>query len=284
MDQKLQLPFLETMITQACNLSCQGCTNYSDLKHSGYVPWMDGKKQLSRWLERLDIPDFGIIGGEPLINPEWRQWIRGIRSIMPFSQIRFTTNGLLLDHAPDLLDICQEVGNIILKVTVHVHSEKIERHINEIFQHNEWESVVEHGIHRHRSVNGVRFQINRPTNFLKTYQGTYENMRPWHSDPRSAFDLCCQKTCPLLLDGRIYKCSTSGLLRSVLARFNDPNFDEWRPYIHPGITCDDSQDVLQAFVDNFGKPADICAQCPGSATGLIDHHATVRFKSRSNGR
>lgn len=25
------LSFLKTMVTQACNLSCQGCTNYSDL-------------------------------------------------------------------------------------------------------------------------------------------------------------------------------------------------------------------------------------------------------------
>ena len=28
---KMVLPFIETMVTQACNLSCRGCSNYSDL-------------------------------------------------------------------------------------------------------------------------------------------------------------------------------------------------------------------------------------------------------------
>ena len=43
---KPTLPFLETMITQVCNLSCEGCTNYSDLEHKGYVKWKDGKRDL----------------------------------------------------------------------------------------------------------------------------------------------------------------------------------------------------------------------------------------------
>ena len=43
---KLTLPFLETMATQACNLSCEGCTNYSDLNHNGYITWADMKAQL----------------------------------------------------------------------------------------------------------------------------------------------------------------------------------------------------------------------------------------------
>ena len=67
---KLVLPFLETMLTQACNLSCTGCTNYSDLRYSGYVKWADGKRDLEQWLDRIDIPDFGLMGGEPLMNPE----------------------------------------------------------------------------------------------------------------------------------------------------------------------------------------------------------------------
>ena len=95
---KQVLPFLETMITQTCQLSCLGCTNYSDLRHSGYIKWKDGKRDLEQWLERIDIPDFGIMGGEPLINPEVIQWLIGVRELMPDSQIRFTTNGLLKIH------------------------------------------------------------------------------------------------------------------------------------------------------------------------------------------
>ena len=90
---KLILPFVETMITYACNLSCTGCTNYSDYNMKGSVPWQKGKIWIEQWLTRLDILDFGIMGGEPTLNPECEHWIYGVRSLLPNSQIRFTTNG-----------------------------------------------------------------------------------------------------------------------------------------------------------------------------------------------
>ena len=112
------LPFLETMATQVCNLSCAGCTNYSDLTHQGYVRWRDMERDLRTWLEVIDIPDFGIMGGEPLINPEIREWLRGVRRLMPQSQIRFTTNGLLLNRHFDVLDVAHEIGNTVFKIPI----------------------------------------------------------------------------------------------------------------------------------------------------------------------
>ena len=70
-----RLPFVEIMITQVCNLSCQGCTNYSDLQHQGYLSWHQGHDWFRAWQQRLELPDIGVMGGEPLINPEWREWL-----------------------------------------------------------------------------------------------------------------------------------------------------------------------------------------------------------------
>jgi organic radical activating enzyme len=274
------LPFLETMITQACNLSCQGCSNYSDIKHSGYVSWQDGKSQLEHWLEKITIPDFGIIGGEPLINPQWKEWIVGVRELMPNTQIRFTTNGLVLDRAPDLFDVCRYVGNIVLKISVHVDDAKLEHYIEQIYNSAQWESVLEHGIRRYRTDNNVRFQVNRPDKFLKTYQGSYENMRPWNSNPEQSFDLCIQQNCPLLYNGKIYKCSTAGLLLPLLNRFGNPNIDQWLPYLDSGISVTDSDTKIKDFLDNFGKFSTICKQCPSTNDASIDHHSTVVFKSK----
>ena len=93
---KFQLPFVEMQVTQVCNLSCLGCSNYADLKHTGYVKWDNGKQEISRWLERMDIGDFGIMGGEPLINPELKQWIVGSGpnnvSPTPFAEILQNAN------------------------------------------------------------------------------------------------------------------------------------------------------------------------------------------------
>jgi len=272
---KSTLPFLETMITQACNLSCEGCTNYSDLKHSGYVPWSQGQAWLEPWLDVLDISDFGIIGGEPLINPEADQWLLGIRKLLPDAQIRFTTNGLLLHKWPELLDLLHSIGNCVFKISVHIDDQLLENNIRNVFSLFNWTPVVEHGISRWATTNGLRFQINRPHTFLQTYRNTYHDMAPYHSKPVDAFSRCVQKTCPLLYQGKIYKCSTSALLLDTLDRFERPNWSQWQQYIEQGISVTDPKQTIIDFVDNFGKPHSQCAQCPGSAVAPLNHQVTV---------
>lgn len=277
---KLTLPFLETMITQACNLSCTGCTNYSDLTHQGYVPWSHGRTQLENWLDRIEIEEFGIIGGEPMINPEWKDWIAGVRQLLPQARIRFTTNGLLLKKQSGVLDFLEAVGNVTFKITVHVHDRTLENQIQHIFQARDWQPVTEFGIRRWAGPHGTRLQINRPDRFIKTYQGTYKDMQPWDSDPAAAFESCCQQTCPLLYQGRIYKCSTAGLLVNTLNRFDRPNWNSWQKYIDSGIGINDDNDTVKRFVDNFGKMNSICGQCPSSLhhTSILNHTITVGRK------
>lgn len=282
MSSKPVLPFLETMITQACNISCVGCSNYSDLPHQGYVSWPEGQKQIAAWLARVDIPDFGIMGGEPLINPEVHDWIQGCRDLMPESQIRFTTNGLLLHKHLDIVDLLHDIGNSVFKITVHVDNNDLEQIIQNIHRRFKWQPVHEHGIHRFKTDNNFRFQVNRPSEFVKTYQNSYSNMMPYHSNPVQAFDNCCQQTCPLLYKGNIYKCSTAGLLADVLDRFGNPNIEQWAPYLAKGIGADCTAAELHEFIDNFGKPNSICAQCPSGASGTIIHRAQVGKKNAFN--
>jgi hypothetical protein len=277
---KPYLPFLETMITQVCNLSCKGCTNYSDIFHTGYVSWLHGEQTLVAWLEKINIEEFGIIGGEPLINPEWRQWVAGIRRLLPAARLRFTTNGLLLHKHSDIVDFFESLGNITFKITVHTVDKNLQQQLEKIVASRHWLPVTEFGINRWAGPNGLRLQINRPEKFIKTYRNSYENMMPWLSDPGQAFDNCCQKTCPLLYNGRIYKCSTAGLLRDTLLRFNQPNYEMWKPYIDQGVGIDSSDQQIKSFVNNFAKPNAICAQCPtvNSVDSKINHTITVYKK------
>lgn len=256
------LPFVEIMVTQMCNLSCTGCTNYSDLVHKGYLTWDEGKEQLEPWLLRVDIPDFGILGGEPLMNPKIRDWVIGLRELMPYSQIRFTTNGLLLDRNFDIVDLLADIGNCVFKIAVHEENEKLENVISRVFDHFAWEPVIEYGVSRYRTKNNMRFHVRRPDYFYKTFQGLYSEMSPHNNNPIDAFSICCQQTCPLIYNGQIYKCSTSGLLKDTLTRFNNPNIEQWQPYLLNGISHDCSDSELNKFLDNFGKPHAICQMCP----------------------
>lgn len=264
MNKKPILPFVEMMATQTCNLSCSGCTNYSDVVHKGWVPWKYAKSQIVPWLERVNIPDFGILGGEPLLNPEIRQWILGVRDLLPNAQIRFTTNGLLLAQNLDIVDLAAEVGNIVFKIGVHVMDPDLENTIQYIMDRFSWQPVTEYGINRFETGNRFRFQISRPDTFWKTFQGPYTNMQPHNNDPAAAFAVCCQQTCPLLYQGRIYKCSTVGLLRDTLTKFGNPNPELWQPFLSDGIAADCSDEDLDKFLSNFGRPNALCRQCPSS--------------------
>jgi len=266
------------MITQVCNLSCDGCTNYSDLPHKGYVKWKDGKFDLEKWLNVVNIPDFGIMGGEPLINPQVRSWITGVRELMPNSQIRFTTNGVLLHKHLDIIDLMHSMGNYVFKITIHTpNNPSLIKSIKYIQQRFDWKEVIEHGISRWKTTNNFRLQINKPDTFIKSYKGDYKNMHPYKSNPLDAFNNCCQPTCPLLYKGKIYKCSTAGLLKDTVLRNCPSNIELWDNYIDIGI---DTHSNITKFIDNFGKPNNICAQCPTSMDkiSVIDHVNNVVIK------
>lgn len=276
------LPFCETMITYSCNLSCQGCTNYSDYNMKGWVPWIQGREWIEAWLDRVDIPDFGIIGGEPLMNPQVKQWIRGCREIMPASQIRFTTNAVLLSRRSSVLDDLFDIGNCVIKLTLHQPSEfYTQQAINSIMTRTKWREIEEFGIKRWITDNGVRLQINFPETFVKTYRGDYTDMLPHHSDPNESFKICCQQRCPLLYENRIFKCSSIALLARVLADWKHDQRPEWQQYLgYRGIDpdCDDRE--LERFIAYFGKPESICQMCPteSDVSSMLPHTKNVISK------
>ncbi len=274
------LSFVEIMVTQACNISCHGCTNYSDLSHAGYLTWEQGKKQIEPWLDRVEILDFGILGGEPLINPDIRNWIVGLRELLPNAQIRFTTNGLLLEKHYDVVQLLSDIGNSVFKITMHTNTTSVEKIIEKISAEYDWELVTEHGINRMKTKNNFRFQVNRPKVFIKSYVGTYPDIKPHHNNPVESFAICNQQMCPLMYNGKIYKCSTSGLLEDTLRRFNNPNFDLWRNYIPQGLLPTCSDDDLHIFLDDFGNPNAICGQCPSNkdTSSHVNHLTHVTMK------
>ena len=274
------LPFLETMATQVCNLSCQGCTNYSDLTQQGFVPWYKLKEQLVPWLDRFTIPDFGLMGGEPLINPELRQCLIGLRQLMPTAQLRLTTNGLLLYKNNDIIDLAHSLGNVVFKISIHKETAELTEIIRQILAKYSWETVIEYGITRYKTSNNLRFQINRPTKFIKTYRNTYANMQPHNSSIQDSFSMCIQQNCPLLYQGRIYKCSSQGLLKDTLNKLGNPNLDQWIPYLDDGIGPTDSNEILLEFINNFNQPHKVCAMCPTTQDydSLLDHTITVKRK------
>ena len=280
---KQSLEFIEFMLLRSCNLSCKGCTTFSDLKHPGEISeWNDIKNDLLAWSDRIEFEAMGFMGGEPLIHPRIKDWIVGIRETFPNTQLRFITNGLLLEKHKDVIDLLHSIGNCVIKISKHIDDPRIKSVIKYIMNRFDWEPVTEFGINRWSTGNEVKFQITVPQKFYKTFKGEYANMAPHNNNPVDAFNqLCVQKRCPLMYEGKLYKCCTAGLLEHILHKFNYPNYEQWKPYLNTGISPDCDQKTLNAFINNFAKPHRMCSQCPTLADtdSIIDHKTTVQYKN-----
>ena len=273
------LPFLEIMLTQVCNISCHGCSTYSDYRHQGYADWSTTHYWLQQWLEKISIEDIGFMGGEPLINPHVLTWLNGVRELLPNSRIRFPTNGLLLEKHWQVVEWLYQDGNAVLKITDHTGN--IDSVLARLRSSYTWTPIHEYGLDRWITDTGLRLQINTPTKFTQTFQGTYTNMRPWQSDPDRAYANCHQATCPMLWQGRIYKCSTSALVQEAWSAHGGANGAAWKEYFdhatNGSIDLQSDPVVINHFAKNFGHVHAICKQCPTAAdtNSVIEHRVNV---------
>jgi len=277
MSNKQYIEYIEIQFIHACNLACHGCATFSELKHSGYTTWSQTKKDLLPWLDRLSPECIGVMGGEPFINPNLKEYITGLRELIPNTQIRLPTNGLLLLKKYDIVEMLHEMGNAVLKISYHLDDPRINNAIKKIFNDFDLKPVTEFGINRWSTKNNFKFQINAPTTFLRSFIGDYQNMKPHNNDPADAFEICVAKRCPFLFNGQLFKCSTSGLTPWILERFGNPNKELWQRYVGTGLSPDCSDGQLRRFLNNFGKPHAICRQCPSKedTDSLIDHKTNV---------
>lgn len=278
---------MEYMVTEVCNLSCKYCTNYADYKTNVTQSWNSAYNDIKPWVDRgVQFDCFSLIGGEPLINPDLPSYIIGIRELMPNTLIQVVTNGTLIKNVPAMLDALYNAGHFQIHLTIHHdNQEYINSFINLVLNMPlPWQETQDKDQwligdwHAHKDNKYIAFRVEKPTSFLSTYVGSLENMRPYNNDPIEAFEQCLQKTCPLMYQGRLYKCSTTALLNRTLTDFNLNDEESWQPYLtYQGLSADCSDVELQEYVDNFGKVRGFCSMCPSQKDRAWKEH-TVKWK------
>lgn len=97
-NSKPRLDYLEIEISNKCNLNCRGCSEFSNLVCENNQVDLNAFK---RDLEKLKDYFWGIgkirlLGGEPLTNPDYLDFVKAARDVYPDSDLRLVTNGLLI--------------------------------------------------------------------------------------------------------------------------------------------------------------------------------------------
>ena len=95
--QKLkQLYYLEYHIADHCNLNCAGCSHFSSLcKEESFSEYMTVEKdfqQLKKFVNHIEW--IRILGGEPFLNRDWKEYIVLTKKYYPYAKISIVTNGI----------------------------------------------------------------------------------------------------------------------------------------------------------------------------------------------
>ncbi len=133
-------PWLDVMeyhVADHCNMNCKGCGHCANIIPDAEFPDLNNyKNELIRLKELFDgIGLIRLLGGEPLLNEELKEFITLTRQYFPFSNLHVVTNGILLTEMPDRLvqvlhDECVTV-DISLYPPMHEQENRIRTYLKD---------------------------------------------------------------------------------------------------------------------------------------------------------
>lgn len=127
MIKKLNLDYVEFYITNICNFNCLGCNRFNNYSLSGIQKWKDYQPLYQKWAELVDIKSFRILGGEPMCNPTYLQWIKGLTTLWPEAESAFITNGYYIKKTDT--ELYQALKETKTKLHIGLHNKN---RLNEI--------------------------------------------------------------------------------------------------------------------------------------------------------
>lgn len=118
--KQFKIPYVEFYITNVCNLNCTDCNRYNNFAFKNHFKWNEIRDTYAKWAEVLDIEDIGILGGEPLANPDLPNWVNGILELWPNATVNIVSNGTMLEN--NAVKLRELLDNPRMKLRVSAHN------------------------------------------------------------------------------------------------------------------------------------------------------------------
>ena len=123
-----RIDYIEVYISHTCNLNCTSCINYNNYAFRGHQRWADYGDIYRQWSNVLDIKSLGLLGGEPMLNPDFLQWVDGLTDLWPETELIILTNGTQISRWPALYDRLLEKN---CRMRISAHGKKISETIHQ---------------------------------------------------------------------------------------------------------------------------------------------------------
>lgn len=271
----LTLNYAEFYITNVCNLTCVGCNRFNDTNFKGWQRWEDYKDIYTQWSKHLKLNSMAIMGGEPLLNSSFYQWLSGLTALWPKAKLEIATNGFTLPKNKKLYSYLVENKLIKLSVSVHnkEHKKIITGYVEDLLS-EPFEYKFNNTQYRERleisDSNGVTVEILYNWWFHQGAIRREEGIESLHnSDPEKAHDICHSKTCHHFDKGKLYKCGPAALFKEYDEQMPlTLNEDDRQLMLSTGfLSVDDSQEVKKHFIKNIENSIPQCKFCPDEYHG-----------------
>jgi len=232
-----RLHHLDIHLTDHCNLNCRSCEHYSSISEPVFADLAEFEKDLQRLSELFSgIDQVYLLGGEPLLHPQVKEFVRVARRYLPDTRLCLMTNGLLVPRMDDAFwTALRETGTILL-CDMYPGVANVEK------------------IEALAGVNGVTVEWMEPIEeFFRAPIDTTGGC-----SPSDSFARCIGlSNCAIIKDGRMYPCAHIAYANILRKRFD---IDELEPTdkdsisIYEGASGDDVVDFLMS-------PRPWCANC-----------------------
>lgn len=277
MTSKPYIPYAEFYITNVCNLTCKGCNRFNNHDFRGYQKWKDYQSIYAEWSRQVDIGCITILGGEPLLNPTFKEWLTGISNLWPKNIVRVVTNGWQLNKVSGLYDLLSSHKNMQLWVGIHnkAHKNRIFSIVQQFltkplfFDHDNSDPYREYLDVSDANQVSLRIEYNWWFHQGAIIHDADGKMTLHQSDPNKAHDICHMKSCHHFIKGKLYKCGVVAVL---------PEFDQQ----HPLTLSPQDRDLMLAyqpleitsslvekhnFINSLSKTIPQCRFCPENYDG-----------------
>lgn len=188
-----ELPVVEVLVTNHCNLSCKYCNVFAPLAEPTFADPDSFDRDIHRLASLFDrISSIGIVGGEPLLHPRVTSFMRSARDAAPDAGIYMVSNGILLASQPESL--WQELAAQRIKLNISDYPLHLDRD----------------ALSAQAREHGVELEFVGPREQFWTFPIRPEGDR----DPAHSFETCHSlMNCPMVADGRLYLCGRTGVVK-----------------------------------------------------------------------
>ena len=251
------LDVVELHLADHCNLNCAGCLHFTPLAEKWSVRRETVERDLAAVRDKFRyIRHVTLLGGEPLLNPDYEKIVEVVHRVSPESLITIVTNGVSLkgEALERFLDVCKRFS-VRVKWTIYPP------------------------LRNRRAELISRFKQAGIREFTVEAGDFYVKMRPEGGNPTAALRFCRKTTyCPYLRDGRIYTCAQAFHIKDYSRLYEKETGQKCEMRVSKGLDVYDETKDGWSILNYLMTPCETCRFCADSVRSIMWSQSSKHFE------